>query len=96
MLGPGRVDWPVYIFKNQVQISNLKINHMARTSEFRNPLFWAAAAFIGGLVLAAWGWDKNDSTIAARTHGSVAMIVTGCVLAVAGLIYFFTGGNRKS
>jgi hypothetical protein len=82
------------------QKSNLsyqfKINHMAKTSEFKNPLFWAAAAFIGGLVLAAWGWDKNESTIAARTHGAVGMIVTGCVLAAAGLIYFFTGGNRNS
>lgn len=69
---------------------------MARTSEFSNPLFWAAAAFVGGLILAGWGWDKNDSTVVARTHGAVAMIIVGCALAVAGLIYFFTGGNRNN
>lgn len=68
---------------------------MARFNEFKNPLFWAAVAFIGGLALAAWGWDKNESTIAARTHGAVTMIITGCVLAVAGLAYFFTGGNKR-
>lgn len=68
---------------------------MAKTSEFKNPLFWAAAAFVGGSVLAAWGLDKNESTIAARTHGAVGMIITGCVLAAAGLIYFFTGGNSN-
>ncbi len=64
-------------------------------SELKNPVFWSAIAFVGGLILAAWGWDKNESTIGARTHGAVAMIVVGCVLAAAGLIGFFTVGNRR-
>lgn len=64
-------------------------------SELKNPVLWSAVAFVGGTILAAWGWDKNESTIAARTHGAVAMIIVGCVLAAAGLIGFFTAGNRK-
>lgn len=64
-------------------------------SELKNPVFWAALCFFVGLGLAAWGWDKNESTIAARTHGAVPMIIIGCVLAAAGLIGFFTVGNKR-
>lgn len=69
---------------------------MSNTSEFKNPLLWAVIAFVGGLIIAGWGWDKNESTIAARTHGAVAMIIIGCALTVGALIYFFTAGNKKS
>lgn len=69
---------------------------MSSNSELKNPVLWSAIAFVGGLILAAWGWDKNESTIAARTHGAVAMIIVGCVLVAAGLIGFFTVGNRRS
>jgi len=58
-------------------------------------LLLSAIAFVVGMILAGWGWDKNTSTIAARTVGAVPMIVVGCVLIVGGLIGFFTVGNRK-
>ncbi len=65
-------------------------------SELKNPVFWAVICFFAGLGLAAWGGDKNESTIAARTHGGVPMIIVGCVLAAGGLIGFFAMGNKKS
>lgn len=64
-------------------------------SELKNPVFWAVICFFIGLGLAAWGWDKNESTIPARTHGAIAMIVVGCAVALLGLIGFFTVGNKK-
>lgn len=54
-----------------------------------------AGLFAGGMGLGAWGWDKYESTIEARTHGSVAMIVIGCVMIVVGLIGIFSGSNNK-
>jgi hypothetical protein len=68
---------------------------MANKSKI-NPVAVCAILFAAGMGLAAWGWDKNESTIAARTHGAVGMIIVGCVMVVVGLIGFFTVGNRKS
>lgn len=60
------------------------------------PLLISIICFALGLALAAWGWDKNESTIAARTHGAVFMIVSGCVIALSGLIGMATiGGKTK-
>jgi hypothetical protein len=69
---------------------------MSLKTELKNPTFWAVISFILGLIIAAWGWDKNESTIEARTHGAVIMIVIGCVLAVAGLLGMWAVSNRKS
>lgn len=66
------------------------------TNQSKNPVFWSIIAFVIGLALAAWGWDKNESTIEARTHGAVPMIIGGCILAFIGLLGFFTVGNKKS
>lgn len=66
------------------------------SSETKNPVFWCVVLFVLGMALAAWGWDKNESTIAERTHGAVPMIVFGCLMILAGLIGFFTVGNKKS
>lgn len=60
------------------------------------PLLICVISFALGLALAAWGWDKNESTIPERTHGAVAMIVVGCISAGAGLIGMAViGGKRK-
>lgn len=67
-----------------------------KKSELKNPIFWCAIAFILGMALAGWGWDKNESTIAARTVGALPMIIVGCVMIAGGLIGFFTFGNRRS
>lgn len=64
-------------------------------NQFKNPIFWCVVLFIGGMALAAWGWDKNESTIAARTVGAVPMIIGGCVSIALGLLGFFTLGNKK-
>lgn len=53
-------------------------------------------AFILGLAIAAWGWDKNESTIPARTHGAVPMIVVGCVMIAGGLIGMFAIGGKTN
>jgi len=65
------------------------------TNQTKNPIFWCAVAFVVGLAVAAWGWDKNESTIEARTHGAIFMIVAGCIVAGLGLLGFFTLGNKK-
>jgi hypothetical protein len=67
---------------------------MANKSKI-NPVAICAILFAGGIALAAWGWDKNESTIAARTHFAVPLIVIGCVMIAVGAIGFFTVGNRK-
>lgn len=53
-------------------------------------------AFVAGMIIAAWGWDKNESTIAARTHGAVFMIVTGCVMIVGGLLGMALIGGKTN
>lgn len=59
------------------------------------PMLICIISFVLGMVIAAWGWDKNESTIAARTHGAVTMIVIGCIMIGSGLFGFFTLGNKK-
>lgn len=46
----------------------------------------------GGLAIAAWGWDKTESTIEARTHGGVTMIVVGLLMFFVPIIYLFVTG----
>jgi hypothetical protein len=65
------------------------------TNQKKNPIFWSAIAFLGGIILAAWGWDKNESTIPSRTVGAIPMIVVGVTAIVGGLIGFFKFGSRK-
>jgi hypothetical protein len=60
------------------------------------PLLISIIAFALGMVIGAWGWDKNESTIPERTHGAVAMIVVGCVMIGGGLSgMFLIGGKTK-
>lgn len=68
---------------------------MANEKKTNIPLLISVIAFTLGMAIGAWGWDKNESTIPERTHGAVAMIVTGCALIGGGLIGMFTIGNRK-
>ena len=49
----------------------------------------------GGMIIAAIGWNKNESTIPENTHGAIAMIVIGCAMIVSGLVIFFTAGAKK-
>lgn len=61
----------------------------------KNPIFWGFIGLLGGMIIAAWGWNKNESTIPENTHGAVALIVTGCIMIAGGLIIFFTASNKK-
>lgn len=63
-------------------------------SEVKNKWFWVAAAMIIGPVVFGWGLDKYESTIEARTHGSVFMMVTGALLFVGAVIMLAAGSNR--
>jgi hypothetical protein len=67
------------------------------TEKKTNPALIACIiAFALGLAIAAWGWDKNESTIPERTHGAVAMIVSGCITAAVGLIGMAVIGGKTN
>lgn len=69
---------------------------MSEQKKTNIPLLISIIAFALGMGLAAWGWDKNESTIEARTHGAVFMIVTGCVMIGGGLLgMYLIGGKTK-
>lgn len=57
--------------------------------EKKNPMFYFVASFILGMIIGGWGWDKNDSTIPARTHGGLTMMIVGSVMIVGGLLGMF-------
>lgn len=61
----------------------------------KNPVFWGFVGLLGGMIVAAIGWNKNESTIPENTHGAVTLIIIGCVMIVMGLLIFFTAGNSK-
>jgi len=63
--------------------------------ELKNPVFWGFIALLGGMILAGWGWDKNESTMPERTVGSVPMMIIGVAGIITGLLIFFIQGNRK-
>ena len=67
---------------------------MATQKNTNVPLLISVICFIVGLIIGAWGWDKNESTILERTHGAVAMIIIGCTLIIGGLIGMFVIGGR--
>lgn len=69
---------------------------MANEKKTNIPLLISAIAFVLGMIIAGWGWDKNESTIPERTHGAVAMIVTGCIMIGGGLLgMWLIGGKTK-
>jgi nitrate reductase gamma subunit len=68
---------------------------MSLKTELKNPTFWAVLSFALGMVIAAWGWDKNESTIEARTHGAVLMIVVGGIMILAGAAGMWAVSNRN-
>lgn len=69
---------------------------MSLKTELKNPLMWCIVAFVIGLIIAAIGWDKNESTLAERTHGAVFMIWSGLITAAAGLLgMWLIGGKTK-
>lgn len=61
----------------------------------KNPVFWGLVLFAGGMIVGAFGWIKEDSTIAADTKGSVFMMVTGGAMIVAGAIIWAVVSKRK-
>lgn len=65
--------------------------------EKKNPLFYfIVVCFLGGMILAGWGWDKNESTIIERTHGAVPMMIVGGSMILVGLIgMFYYKAKRK-
>lgn len=62
---------------------------------FKNPILWGVVLFLGGMVIGAIGWDKYDSTLPARTQGSVALIILGIIMILAGLVIFNTKGRKN-
>lgn len=69
---------------------------MANEKKTNIPLVVSIIAFVLGMIIAGWGWDKNESTIPERTHGAVAMIVTGSVMIAGGLLgMWLIGGKTK-
>jgi TRAP-type C4-dicarboxylate transport system permease small subunit len=69
---------------------------MSNEKKTNIPLLISIICFAAGMIIGAWGWDKNESTIAARTVGSVPMIVVGCAMIVGGLIGMFTMGGKTN
>lgn len=69
---------------------------MSNEKKTNIPLLISVISFVLGMIIAGWGWDKNESTIAARTHGAVAMIIIGCVMIAGGLIGMKAIGGKKS
>lgn len=69
---------------------------MSLKTELKNPATLSLLSFAIGILVLGWGIDKETSTIAARTHGAVTMIVIGCVMIVVGLIGMAAVSNRKS
>lgn len=69
---------------------------MSNEKKTNIPLLICVISFVLGMIIAGWGWDKNESTIEARTHGAVAMIVIGCVMIAGGLIGMKAIGGKKS
>lgn len=67
-----------------------------QNSESRNPLFWAFIVFLLGLGLGIWGLIKVDCIGPNCWIGSGFLLWTGGILIVAGIVGFFTLGNRKS
>lgn len=68
---------------------------MSLKTELKNPIAWSIVALVVGCVLAAWGHDKDESTIASRVAGGAFMMWSGVVIAIAGLGGLFLFGNRK-
>jgi hypothetical protein len=58
-------------------------------------LLLSAIAFVGGIGIGAWGLIKADCIGPNCWVGSGFLKWTGGILIVAGLIGFFTFGNRK-
>jgi TRAP-type C4-dicarboxylate transport system permease small subunit len=67
------------------------------TQKKTNPVLLACViAFFLGMIIGGWGWDKNESTIPERTKGGVAMMWTGGIMIVSGLLgMFLLGGKTK-
>lgn len=85
----------LYMVTYTAEIKLTKTNYMTNEKKTNIPLLICIIAFALGMVLAAWGWDKNESTIPQRTHGAEPMIVVGCVMIVGGLIGMFTMGGKS-
>lgn len=68
---------------------------MANEKKTNIPLLICVICFVAGMALGAWGWDKNESTIAERTDGAIPMIIIGCVMIVGGLIGMFSVGGKS-
>lgn len=64
-------------------------------NESKNPVFWSAVSFVAGLVIGVWGHLRSEATTAEGATFSTPMMIIGGLLAAAGLIGFFTVGNRK-
>lgn len=54
----------------------------------------AFGLLFGGMIVGGWGWDKYDSTLPARTQGSVAMMILGSAMIIVGLVVMKAFGGK--
>jgi TRAP-type C4-dicarboxylate transport system permease small subunit len=79
---------------NELKVT--KIFYMTTQKKTNVPLLICIISFALGMIIGAWGWDKHESTIAARTVGSVFMMWTGGIMIVGGLLgMLLIGGKTK-
>jgi len=52
-------------------------------------------SLLSGMIIGGWGWDKFESTITARTHGSVFMIIVGVALIIIGLLALNLSSQKR-
>ena len=65
-------------------------------SELKNPIFLCLVSVLLGIGLLVWGHLKDESTIASRVPGGVAMMIAGGIFIVSGLIGWFVIGNGNN
>lgn len=64
--------------------------------EKKNPLFYfIVVLFLGGMIMLAWGHDKNESTSLVRSRFSVPIMILGGVMIVGGFVGMFTYKKGK-
>lgn len=63
--------------------------------EKKNPMFYFVMSFFLGMVIGGWGWDRNESTIIARTHGAVPMMIVGSIMIAVGAVGMFVYKGKK-
>lgn len=64
-------------------------------NQLKNPVFWGAVLFAGGIIVGGIGWAKNEAIETSVTYGAGVVIGLGIAMIIAGGVIMFTQGNRK-